>query len=652
MHDDLAGHDRCGLGQLLVELGDRSPGAAWTLSAALVPAKELLGEFAAPDERWVPVLMDHVTHQVCVGDGGDSIRSTAHQLAHVLVRLGAAMRRRPSRLEVSDPALAAELRTLLEPSGILVNHVASGSEDPPLELVRQALDSESDRTAGTPEIEAERLAMRSAHDLRAARPWRVLTRLDPIMVEIEGAPWPWPCVVLEAPEGGKGVTFLKSLDAAWKLGRGVVDAEEALDACFVEYIKTGLVSVSERYRSRRLEYPAPIDGTLAHVQFSDPTSASDPSPEVVRLRSTELSILLVALAQLDDAVVDGGRWTLQVPTPEGPRTVTMSWPDASAPPSLEEWRRRGQPIDERCDIARTVLLRRLRQRGLAHTPEAAAEILGRSRAAILAELESTAQTPREHAESLWARAVHTRGRARRRLAEQAIERSRDWPAAWVVLAEESTEFAECLGLLREAVAAGERAASTGRAVGSELDLAVQDGLKAQFDIAVQQHLAKQDDVAIVTLREVLLRSPDHAPARMLLATVLLQRGEHAEAAQVIASVPTKNQPLAAWIRVVAEYLLSGTSVATMAAVREAVRFGPLPVLAIIDPEYLNDPELQRPEFASARILADAVELELRPLIADRKAFHTTLREAMEAFADEVAARQPKRQFKQRKVRRR
>jgi hypothetical protein len=171
----------------------------------------------------------------------------------------------------------------------------------------------------------------------------------------------------------------------------------------------------------------------------------------------DMEAILRSLARVSESEIDGGRWSHDVPTTDGARTVTLAIPELlrplDAPPDR---RRRGMP-DRRVMEHVMLEVERFAAGQSFESPADLNAALRQRFSGPLDEVPSTSTTPLELAQDMAYRGADARGRRRLQLARRALELSPDCADAYVLLAEAAGSLDEARDLYGQAVAAGERA---------------------------------------------------------------------------------------------------------------------------------------------------------------------------------------------------
>jgi tetratricopeptide (TPR) repeat protein len=498
-----------------------------------------------------------------------------------LVDLGFKFARcRPARLEVADEALGAELAAALDDSELAVS-VRDG-----LPAVREMLREMGRQTDGIPPppdaldtpgvtVEHMRRFAAAACEFYRAAPWQYLGDADLIHVE--------------APAVAPGFSHVTVLGAGGRTyGLGFFPGPKDFEALQASPDPETFLGGRGRW--------AVLYGPLTDMPFGDvdlweerqlPVAGTSAYPVAIwfgadgesrRPRAAELAdleALLLALARSTEAEIDSGRWSREVDTHDGRRTVALAIPELLAPIDSPPRQRPGLP-DRRAMERVMAEVERFAQTSTFESLEEMNAALRQRFSEFTDELPSTAATPLELAQDLMYRAFEARGRRRILLARKALEQSADCADAYVVLAEESRHPEEARALYEAGVAAGERA------LGPEL-FAEEAGhfwgivrtrpyMRALFGLAQCLEALDQRDEAIGYYRELLRLNPgDNQGVRYSLLPALLLSARDAEAAALLDRFG--DEPTALWRygRALAVFRREGNSRVARDHLRAALR---------------------------------------------------------------------------------
>jgi tetratricopeptide (TPR) repeat protein len=487
---------------------------------------------------------------------------------------------RPARLEVADEILGAELSAALADPELAVT-VRDG-----LPAVREMLRQMARETAHAPplpdaldapgvSVEQMRAFAAAACDFYQAAPWRYLSDEDLIHVE--------------APAVARGLAHFTVLGAGGRtFGLGFFASPKEFEVVHASPEPQTLLG---RHRKWAVLY-----GPLPDMPFGDvdlweehrlPVAGPSAYPVAVcfapngQLRRppaaelAALEALLFALAQSTEAEIDRGRWSHEVRTHDGPRTVTLAIPELLAPLDAPPPPRPGLP-NRRAMERLTLEVERFAQTSSFESLDQVNAALQRRFSGPIDDLPSTATTPLEKAQDLIYRAFEARGRRRIQLARKALDLSADCADAHVVLAEESHDPQEARALYENGVAAGERA------LGSDM-FAEQVGhfwgivrtrpyMRARFGLARCLEALDRREEALEHYRELIRLNPgDNQGVRYSLLAALLLAGRDDETATLLDQFG--DEPTALWRygRALSVFRRAGDSGAARAHLREALR---------------------------------------------------------------------------------
>ena len=489
---------------------------------------------------------------------------------------------RPERIEVADGALAEALRGVLGGSDTAVSVVGE------LPAVKTALASLAEFMNEGPlppdaldaagvTVERMRAFAQAAKDFYLAAPWRYLSDEDLTHVE---APPVDPGLRYLTVLGGAGVTY----------GLGFFEKPEDLDALVAAPDPQTIVEQWDRWS---VWY-----GPISELSFGDidlwdahglPVAGEEAYPMAVRMRPDgevlrpdagalgDFEALLLALAATTEEEIDRGRWSRDVRTLDGPRTVTLSVP-ALLEPLDGPFRKHPEGMPDRRAMERTFgeIERFMAESNFHSMEEANAAIQARFTGRPMDAMPSTATTPLEKAQDLMYRAFDSRGRRRIQLAKKALELCPDCADAYVLLAEESPDPETAYPLFAQGVAAGERALGptafeeeAGRFWGS---VRTRPYMRARCGLAgCLEDLGRRDE-AVEHYRELLRLNPnDNQGVRDILLPLLLAGGRDADAGALLAQyaddiTATWKYGWALWT-----FRQEGDSPAARERLREAVR---------------------------------------------------------------------------------
>ena len=487
---------------------------------------------------------------------------------------------RPSRVEVANEDLGAYLRDALADAGVAVSvkkdlgtltevlaHLAAHMRGKP--LPPNAMDG-----SGVT-VERMRGFAAAAHDFYRAAPWRHLSDEDLVHVESPIAKGLRHLTVL----GGAGQTF----------GVGFYETPREFEALFAS-------PDPETYFERHGKW-AILYGPVSDMSFGDadlweehglPVAGDQaypvavwfgPGGEVRRPDARTLADMegvLRALAATSEDEIDAGRWSKDVETADGRRTVTLCLPDLLEPLDAPPKSHPGRIPDRRAmERAMSDVERFMAESNFQNVEEANAAIQARFVGPMDA-VTSTATTPLEKAQDLMYRAFDARGRRRIQLARKALELSADCADAYVLLAEEAVDPNASLDLYRQGIAAGERA------IGPDIMrdevghfwgiVKTRPYMRAKMGLAHCLQKMNRTEEAISQYQELLRLNPnDNQGVRDVLLPLLLVVGRDADAGALLAQYA--DDPTAVWQYGWALWTFrkEGDSAAARRRLRDAVR---------------------------------------------------------------------------------
>lgn len=470
---------------------------------------------------------------------------------------------RPARLEVTSPALAAELAALLDDPDTTIAVVDD------LPAVRAALDDFATHESGgrplpralleMPGMTVERLASfaDAAAQFYRAAPWDALDAGD--LVQVEGdagidAGMRYAIVTGSTPDT-RGLTCFASRRQfeRFEAGRAAGAKEPApwfTHFCTIDQLPFGDVDAWE-------DHGLPVASPEAYPRPGQPEGFDGlRRPDARQLASLEAILRAIAASTDDD--YDRGEWTRTVTTADGDVEVRLSLPrllEAMAGEAAGVER----PFNpKRPPIAslRASMERAMRQvrRTLQEREPATEEEARRVIESVLAEPATgrggpagPPATPLDEAEDLAGEAMAAEGRRRIQLARRALAISRDAADAWCVLAERARDLDRAIALYREAVAAGERALGPktfAREAGHFWGLIeTRPYMRARLGLAECLDVSGATDEAIGHYRELLRLNPDDNQAvHQPLFECLLEAGRDEEAQALIDQFKDDERP--------------------------------------------------------------------------------------------------------------
>jgi tetratricopeptide (TPR) repeat protein len=282
--------------------------------------------------------------------------------------------------------------------------------------------------------------------------------------------------------------------------------------------------------------------------------------------------LLRALTGVTEAEIDSGRWSRTVSTFDGERTLTLSIPALADP---AEGLPPGGGFPDRRLMERTTrsIARLVREKGVGD-PEEINALLEGLRGADLRQ--STATTPEDEAMDLVYEALERRGRARIKLARQALAVWSDCADAYVLLAESAPDAAQVRAIYEQGVAAGERALGTEaftRDAGHFWGiLETRPYMRARMGLAHCLWAEGAREEAVGHMQELLRLNPnDNQAVRFMLAPRLLELGRDEDAARVLEAYDDDPSAMLVYARALLAFRREGESENARRALGRAVR---------------------------------------------------------------------------------
>ncbi len=453
---------------------------------------------------------------------------------------------RPGRVQTNDPEIARSLEAKLGGGGTAFVCL------PELNDLAGELQSFIDELLALPEVPGAmegrgvtlphmRAYAEAAAAFYAAKPWTRLTGDDLIAIEHPKAPRGMGfCVVLGAGGDAFGLGFFPSPKRFE--GMNSADDPEMYMRRYKNWSFTfgPLTSLPASDAALWRDHKLPAAGKKA-CPFA---GCFSPRGDVTRPEAKQLAFiegLLCVFASTTEERLDSGRWSITVPTCDGPKEYRLALPDLLNPP-IDRGR-----VDLRGGL-RTHDVRRSMERSLASLDRLMSEKHFGSVAEVNAYLNkhetnlflppTGPMTPLEEAQELMYDAWDARGRRRRKLAKQALAICPDCADAYVLLAEQSSNATEACELYRQGVQAGERAlgsAAFKEDVGHFWGiLETRPYMRARAGLAqCLWHLGHQEE-AVKHYQELLRLNPaDNQGNRYMLAPCLLQLGREKELTRLL-----------------------------------------------------------------------------------------------------------------------
>lgn len=449
---------------------------------------------------------------------------------------------RPSRVEVTDPALAERIRTVIADPELdiavvdalpAIRHVLRAMAEDMTEgpIVPDAVDA--------PGVTVDRMRAfaEAAKAFYEAAPWRHLDNDD--LIEIAASaigPDLRYCVVMGAGRQVYGLAFFGSRDDFEKLAAGPAPEEfsSARQKWAVHFNPLWELPFGDADLWEAHGLPVADPSAYPCAVRTDLDSSTE-RPDAAHLATMEG--LLRALAQTSEQDLDRGRWTASVATADGARTFELALPDLdeAGPPA-----RARRPITDRrvMERASAEMQRFMASRDFADLDEVNRAFEERFSGRPLDDIPSTATTPLERAQDLMYEAFDARGRRQIQLARRALALSPDCADAYVLLAERAWGPEEARRLYTEGVAAGERALGLrffADEVGHFWDhIQARPYMRARFGLAQELEAAGSVDQAVEHYRTLLhLDAHDHQGVRYQLLALLLREGRDEQAGSLL-----------------------------------------------------------------------------------------------------------------------
>ncbi len=505
---------------------------------------------------------------------------------------------RPAVVEVTDPALHAELVAPLAGIGITVELVEQAVE---LDEVVAAMRAELGGPMATllafaPAVPLERIASfaEAAVAFHDAAPWNQLCDLDLVYVESPGAPadMRW-FVVLGAMGLELGMGFFHDMadfealqeapdgppSEAWaRKARWSFTLDPPQDLPLTQY---------ELWQRHRL--PRTDEGRFPLLLALGGKGLPRPVDEA-RLDFTE-ALLRAIIATTEDEL-DSGRWSKRVRVAGREQTITLSLPTLLAEetlPGLSRVKpRRNAPLDRRVmEREMAKIGRMISEQGMS-IAEVNARIAS-SRGKPLAELPRI--DPREQAQDLCYDALEVEGRLRIKRARQALRLWPDCADALLLLGEEMPDPARARAFFEQALAAGARALGPeafveyrGRFWGV---FEMRPYMRARAAVAGALWAEGEIDQAIEHWFALLeLDAEDHQGTREMLIPRLLERGRDEDAQMLIARFREHASAVVRYAEALVTFRMQGKGAESTAALAAAVRANAHAVKHLLDPEFV------------------------------------------------------------------
>lgn len=487
---------------------------------------------------------------------------------------------RPGGLEVADEALGSRLLNALGDRDLAL------TVSPGLPVVRQVLAEMGEQVAGAPmppdaldapgvTVDRMRAFAEAAKRFHEAAPWRYLSDEDLIHVE--------------APAVQRGLRHVTVLGAAGRVfGLGFFESAGDHDEVHARLEPEALTEKARwsLFFGRMPEMPfgdaelweergLPVAGDDAYpvaVRFSPDGKLRRPDAAVL----SYLEGLLRALAETTEDEIDQGRWARQIKTHDGPATFELSIPPLLEPLDAPPAKPRAGLPDRRAMERVMLEMERFMVRSEFKDLEQANKALRQRFSGPRDAIPSTASTPIEKAQEIAYHAFEARGRRRIQLARKALEVSADCADAYVILAEQTSDFEQARDLYAQGVAAGERALGP-RTFAEEAGhfwglISTRPYMRARFGLAQCLEALGQAGEATGHYRELLRLNPnDNQGVRYTLLPALFAQRRDSEAGALLRQFEDDAMALWQYGRALCTFRREGDSRAARESLRRALR---------------------------------------------------------------------------------
>ncbi len=476
----------------------------------------------------------------------------------------------PARLQVSDPEDAAIVRAAVEGTGVIVE-VADRLEaftefrDEMRKHARQ--DQTIDPLTDDPEISVEQV--RSFAEAAAAfylyEPWDHFDQDDLIEIECDLADAKLRlATVMGSGNEEFGIFFMESQEQYDSILSGTES-----DGRIVRLGGDWGVTFCPPYEIPVAEHDLWEDHglPLADADAYPCPVRIGPSRRVGRPNARQLAYfegLMRALTQSTEDEMDSGRWEKTVSTSSGMTTIRLRLPGVLADEAGDPAAQSGLRTDRRgIEKGISEIQRFMATQNFSNIEEAEAAIQSRFLGRSIDSFPSTAATPLERAQEIMYDAFEARGRTRIKLARRALAISPDCADAYGLLAARTNNLDKARDLLKEAVAAGERAVRSLGIDAGEIawgDIRCRPYLRARFALAgVLRGFGEVED-ALREFVEILRTDPDdHQGVRYELLTLLLELKKDREAHALLEQFPDEGGALWPYARALLAYRQEGGS---------------------------------------------------------------------------------------------
>ncbi len=522
-----------------------------------------------------------------VGTSLRSVRGGDEDVLSLLEEAWEEWKRRPGRIEVSDPGLHSLLVERLGSSGIEVA-LRERLKDVDRVLLSMASrfgvpDYQSALDVPGVTVESMQRFARAARALFESAPWRHLSDRD--LIEIRGGVPPGfqHAVVLGMSRTTLGLGFFEDRDAFWDVASG--KAREATGQWLLSYEPIGMLPPGDArfFVEHGLDAACPHAYPLAR-RFQSQLTVKRPSGKVLEF----LSGLLEAIASSGPDDFDRGRWERTVETGAGARKYDFVLPYLLEPPSREELLRRGIVPDRRAFERLQFLLNRRLAGREPGSMEAFQTIVEREfQGKPIDEMPYEPKDDRERAQELCFEAFDAWGRRQILLADRALALDPECVDALVLKGERTHELEEALRFFQRAVAAGEKSLEAPEAREGVGELwsyyPTRPTLRALHALghALEQS-GEPEKAADCYQRLLVLDEHDHQGVRYCRLSCLLGAELYREAQAHVKAHQEKGECLWSYARARAAFGRHGDGRKAREALGRAIQQNPLAALFLLD----------------------------------------------------------------------
>jgi len=511
------------------------------------------------------------------------------------------MEGRPSRVEVTDPALRDALAPQLIELDTVVSVVASMPELDAAFLEMEKGMGRGQRFPGMleqPGVTPDRVRAfaDAAAEFFVAQPWRHLAGEDLIVVEARNAPKGLTHLSVMGQAGQEfGLSFMANRKAFERLidGRGAMPVE-AYGITFGSIDEIPFAD-GDAWEAHDL----PVASPRAYPLFSRMRMGG----EMTRPTAAELTFgeaLLRALARVTENELDAGRWESRVETFGGAMTLLLSVPFVLEALVGRPRRTAGPGAAfhgaERANAAIARFLESRPDASIDDINEALAK--AQKRGTTVDDLGdvlggSATRTPLDEAQTIAYDAMEAQGRARIALARRALAVSPDCADAWGILGDASPDIEAALAHYERAVEAGRRA------IGERFDelrgefwghLITRPYMRARLSLGQVLEDLKRPDEARVHYADLLRLNPnDNQGIRYLLLPLLLARGDDEAAGALLEEFASDRRAMWPYAAVLRVWRREGDTAQARATLDHAVAESPYVLDYLLDPESIPEP---------------------------------------------------------------